>query len=108
MHAGDPNAPAWTLDDVTRFAREGRPHVLVDVRSPEEFAEGHVPGAINLPLDRLDALIGELPRGAAVVAVCTKGGGRSQGAAERLRAAGFTDARHLAGGYLGYAAARTG
>jgi rhodanese-related sulfurtransferase len=72
--------------------------LVVDVRSPEEFAAGHIDGAINIPLDRIAAGATALPRDAAVVTVCGKGGGRSERAAEELRALGFRSARSLCGG----------
>src|SRR3990172_6990304 len=68
------------------------------VRSPEEFAAGHVDGAVNIPLDALAARAPELPRDALVVTVCAKGGGRSEQAADQLRARGFTAVRFLRGG----------
>jgi len=71
---------------------------IVDVRSPEEFAAGHVDGAVNIPLDALAARAPELPRDALVVTVCAKGGGRSEQAADQLRARGFTAVRSLCGG----------
>jgi MFS family permease len=76
----------------------GHPLVIVDVRSPAEFASGHVAGAINVPLDTLDARQGELRRDALVVTVCGKGGGRSERAAQRLRTLGFEHVRSLCGG----------
>ncbi|MBL0198515.1 MAG: MFS transporter [Myxococcales bacterium] len=72
--------------------------IVVDVRSPEEFEQGHVEGARNVPLDTLGERASELPRGVPVVAVCGKGGGRSERAAEQLRALGFSSARSLCGG----------
>lgn len=79
--------------------RAGRGDVVIlDVRPPEEFAAGHIPAAISVPLDRLDAALAWLPGGAEIVAYC-------RGpycvlavqAVERLRARGF-QARRLAGG----------
>ena len=71
---------------------------IIDVRSPEEFAAGHVDGAVNIPLDALAARAPELPRDALVVTVCAKGGGRSEQAADQLRARGLTSVRSLCGG----------
>ena len=44
--------------------------VIVDLRSPDEFAAGHVEGAINIPLDALAERASELPQGAVIVTVC--------------------------------------
>jgi rhodanese-related sulfurtransferase len=82
--------------------------VIVDVRSPEEFAAGHVAGAINIPLDALAAQASRLPASAAIVTVCGKGGGRSERAAEQLRSLGWAWARSLCGGTQAWQAARTG
>lgn len=43
---------------------------LLDVRPPEEYAAGHLPGAVNIPLKDLTRRLGELPEGAEVVAYC--------------------------------------
>jgi rhodanese-related sulfurtransferase/DNA-binding transcriptional ArsR family regulator len=50
-------------------ARKGLVTVL-DVRPPEEFAAGHVPGAVNIPIHELEKRIKELPRRREVVAYC--------------------------------------
>ncbi|WP_058556771.1 metalloregulator ArsR/SmtB family transcription factor [Thiohalocapsa sp. ML1] len=78
-------------------ARDGLVTVL-DVRPAEEFAQGHVPGAINMPLERLEARLAELPADRQVVAYC-RGPWcvLSFEAVARLRAAGF-DARRLEDG----------
>jgi rhodanese-related sulfurtransferase len=72
--------------------------VVVDVRSPEEFAAGHVQGALNIPLEELAQRAGTLPRAAAIVTACGKGGGRSDAAAALLRGLGFESVRPLCGG----------
>ncbi|ABM61429.1 ArsR/SmtB family transcription factor [Halorhodospira halophila] len=43
---------------------------LIDVRPPEEFAAGHLPGAINIPAEELEAHLDELPAGREIVAYC--------------------------------------
>lgn len=72
---------------------------IVDVREPGEFANGHVPGAINQPLSGFDPK--QLPSGKPVVLVC-KSGGRSTNALSKARAAGRDDVRHYAGGTMGW------
>jgi phage shock protein E len=62
---------------------------LVDVRTPDEFAAGHIPGAINIPVQQLETRIHELePREGTVVLYC-RSGRRSGDAARMLKRAGF-------------------
>jgi rhodanese-related sulfurtransferase len=51
------------------LVRTGEKVLIVDVRSPEEFAAGHVEGAINIPSDQLATQPGELPADARIVTV---------------------------------------
>lgn len=76
--------------------------IIVDVRSDSEYMSGHIDGAINLPLDELPKAAATLPRDALIVTVCNKGGGRSEEAANLLRANGWISTRWLCGGYLGW------
>jgi molybdopterin/thiamine biosynthesis adenylyltransferase/rhodanese-related sulfurtransferase len=91
--------------DAAALAREiasGDPPVqLIDVREPSEFAAGHLPGAINLPLSRIesDGLTLSDPR--AVVFIC-RSGARSARAAALATRSGFHGARTLAGGLLAF------
>ncbi len=57
--------------------------VLIDVREPEEFAAGHVPGARNIPLSEVARRSSELPAGATVLVLCQIGG-RSAAACQVL------------------------
>ena len=62
---------------------------VVDVRTPQEFAAGHVPGAINIPFDELPRRAAEIgPPSSKVVLYC-RTGRRSGIAADALRKAGF-------------------
>lgn len=69
--------------------------VLLDVRSPNEYAAGHLPGAVNVPLDELPAIAARYA-GQDVVTVCHSGA-RSLSAARVLAAAGAR-VQSLAGG----------
>lgn len=75
---------------------------VVDVRSAEEFATGHLPEAINVPLDRLLEHARSWSRSQRIVTVCAKGGGRSAQAAQVLRDIGFGHTWWLCGGALGW------
>ncbi len=63
---------------------------VVDVRTPEEFASGHVPGAVNIPYDQLPARAGELGAPSTPILVYCRTGRRSGVAAQTLREKGFT------------------
>jgi rhodanese-related sulfurtransferase len=54
--------------------------VVVDVREPDEFAQGHVPGARLVPLQTVPGLVGELPADEPVYLVCAVGARRAQAA----------------------------
>lgn len=68
---------------------------LVDVRSHDEYAQGHLPGATNLPLGEIARRAAEIgPADSKVVVYCSRGV-RSARAAQMLRARGFTDVLDL-------------
>jgi len=75
--------------------------VILDVRTPEEFAQGHVPGAINISYDKLADRIGELmgAKNKDVVLYC-RTGRRAGMAADTLKASGFNKVLHLDGDML--------
>ena len=78
-----------STDDARRHLREGA--LLVDVRSPGEFAAGSVKGAINIPLSDLpDAMAKHCPDKHRVLLLHCASGGRSGMAAMKLRSAGYT------------------
>jgi rhodanese-related sulfurtransferase len=82
------------------------PLVLIDVRTPEEFAAGHIPGAVNIPYDVLPTRLHELEghQGDEVVVYCRTG--RRAGIAEQaLTEAGFVNVRDLAGHMVAWTAA---
>lgn len=63
--------------------------VLLDVRSPAEYASGHADGALNIPLQDLSRRLGEVPEDRPVVVYCASGR-RSASACEALSRAGRT------------------
>jgi rhodanese-related sulfurtransferase len=74
---------------------------LVDVREPDEYAEGHLPGAKPIPLGYLPARAQELDRQLPVILYCHSGN-RSYAAGKRLIRLGFTDVAHLSPGLSGW------
>ncbi|GLY06438.1 rhodanese-like domain-containing protein [Actinoplanes sp. NBRC 101535] len=84
------------IDQRTFAAAHGDGALVIDVREPSEYVEGHVPGARLIPLGQLTSRVGDLPRNAPVYVVCASGR-RSLSAAAFLAAAGI-DAWSVAGG----------
>jgi rhodanese-related sulfurtransferase len=85
---------------VLAFAGQTDTPLVLDVRSADEFASGHVPGAINVSHDQVAARIGELGPAREVVVYCERGT-RAAKAAEVLSGAGFT-VKHLSGDMSGW------
>jgi glyoxylase-like metal-dependent hydrolase (beta-lactamase superfamily II)/rhodanese-related sulfurtransferase len=83
-----------SLDDLRARPSDA---AIVDVREPEEFAGGHVPGAVNLPQADLATRLDEVPRDRPLFLIC-QGGFRSLRAAQFLKQCGFGDVVSVKGG----------
>jgi len=84
-----------------RNSIDGQNVQIIDVRGPDEWRHGHLPGAIHIPLAALPARIGELSGSAPIVLQC-RGGGRSSIATSFLQAHGFANVSNLVGGFTGW------
>jgi rhodanese-related sulfurtransferase len=100
-----PRGKRATTTDVVQIMNRGK-CVIVDVRSAEEFATGHLRDAKNIPLADFGTRIGELDKSKSksVVVVCQTGA-RADKAARLLQAAGFEDVVTLDGGLAAWQAA---
>lgn len=80
--------------------------VVLDVRTPEEFAEGHVPGAVNVDFyaDDFEDRVAELDRDAPYLVYCSQGG-RSGSAGGLLQELGFADVADMTDGFPAWASA---
>ena len=78
------------------FVDAGAPHQLIDVRTPEEYATGHIAGSINIPVQEIGARLGEISQDEPVVLYC-RSGNRSNQAAQILDGAGYTGVYDLGG-----------
>ena len=101
--------PPASLSAEALLARQGAGDaslVVLDVRTPAEFAAGHVPGAINVPHDAIEARLDELAplRDKDVVVYCGAGK-RAALALATLERNGYTRLWHLDGDYQGWTAA---
>ncbi len=78
-------------------------YMLVDVRTPGEFASGHIDGAMLLPLDTLAGSYSKLPKDVPLIVYC-RSGHRSAKAVSFLLAHGYSRAVSLNGGFLAWTA----
>ena len=92
-------------DEVLDLVRAPDGPLLLDVRTPEEYASGHVPGAVNIPHGEVVARLSELEpyRERGVVLYC-QSGRRAGSAMQALQEADFGNVRHLAGDMQGWKA----
>ncbi|HQZ30987.1 MAG TPA: rhodanese-like domain-containing protein [Arenimonas sp.] len=92
--AGKPAVSPAAVEEVSR--RADAP-LLLDVRSPEEFAAGHVPGAVNIPHDQVAGRLSELDGRRWVLVYCQSG--RRAGIAEGVLAQAGFDVRQVDGSW---------
>ncbi len=101
----DARSDEISADGLTSALAGATPPLVLDVRTPEEYAQGHIPDARLLPLPRLEASVKALPADRRIVCVC-RSGNRSGVATKFLRASGL-DAQNLVGGMLHWRGATT-
>jgi rhodanese-related sulfurtransferase len=96
-----PAAPAAIItgQEVKKRMEQNPKGVVLDVRTPAEFAEGHIPGAVNLPVDEVKAKVEALiaDKQTAIVVYC-RSGARSARAMKIMKELGFETVFNLAGG----------
>lgn len=96
-------APISAAELEGRLVRRGEPLVVLDVRTAEEFAAGHVPGARNIPVAELGSRMSELaPLKDVEMVVYCRSGRRAGLALETLGSQGFRRLRHLDGDMIGW------
>src|ERR1700682_1934730 len=91
-----------TVEELKQRLDGGEPGFILDVRNPEEYQIGRIPGSTLLPLPSLPQRFRELDRDRELVVHC-KSGMRSQKAIQFLREQGFTKLLNLKGGILAWA-----
>lgn len=104
LHADDKLVNKSTVEkiDVEKFdqKRQERDAVVLDVRTPKEFAEGHVPGAMNVDLNdpKFSQKVGDLDKSKTYLVHCASGV-RSERAARKMAGMGFTNLFDFHGGF---------
>lgn len=87
-----------TMDEAVSIMQEENDYVILDVRRPDEFAEKHIPGAVNIPNETIGtAEISALPDKDQLILVYCRSGNRSKQASEKLVALGYTNVAEFGG-----------
>jgi len=92
------------VDELHHRREENEPLRIIDVRRPGEYADGHVPGAINLTLSNLEKEFSELEPMDPTAVICASGY-RSSAATSILERHGFTEVYNIVGGTNGWVSA---
>ena len=81
-----------SMDKAVKMMKDEKNYIILDVRRPDEYAEGHIPGAINVPNEEIGtAEIPELPDKSQLILVYCRSGRRSKEAAGKLVKLGYTN-----------------
>jgi phage shock protein E len=100
--AADPKNLPVDVDAATvQSLRQRSDVMLIDVREPDEYQAGHIPGAVLWPLRDLPQHLGEVPKDKTVIAVC-RSGNRSGKATDFLRQTGFDNVHNMQGGMIAW------
>jgi phage shock protein E len=99
-----PEAPSITATELSTRRTSGAAPVVIDVRTPEEYAAGHIPGALNIPFDQVAQRISEVEAPHGVALYCMVGP-RARKGESALLSAGYTSVLHLEGGLAAWEAA---
>ena len=97
-------APSVSAAELHAGREAGTAPVVIDVRTANEYASGHIPGAINIPFDQVAQRISEIETPQGAILYCMVGP-RARKGESALLAAGYKKAFHLEGGLAAWQAA---
>ena len=80
------------MDEIVKIMDENKDYIILDVRTIEEYKEGHIPNAICIPNETIgEGIIKELPDKEQLILIYCRSGNRSKQAAEKLKKLGYTN-----------------
>ena len=97
-------APSIAPTELSARRAAGTAPIVIDVRTPDEYAAGHIPGAVNIPFDEVAARISEVDAPHGVALYCMVGP-RARKGESALLGAGYTSVLHIDGGLAAWQAA---
>ena len=81
-----------SMNEAVKMMKNEKNYIILDVRRPDEYAKGHIPGAINLPNEEIGTSeITKLPDKSQLILVYCRSGRRSKEASEKLVKLGYTN-----------------
>lgn len=83
-----PSLPSLNAIELSEKLKDGKQVLVVDVRQPEEYREGHIAGSKLIPLGEFGSRLNELPKNKEIICVCASGS-RSRSATKFLVDAGY-------------------
>lgn len=87
-----------SLEEAKQLMKDEEGYIILDVRTKEEFAEGHIPGAICVPNETIsDEMPEELPEKDQLILVYCRSGNRSKQASKKLAELGYTNIKEFGG-----------
>ena len=87
-----------SMDEAVEMMKKESGYIILDVRRPDEYVEGHIPEAINVPNEEIGSVeIAELPSKSQLILVYCRSGRRSKEASEKLVKLGYTNVVEFGG-----------
>lgn len=81
-----------SMNDIVQIMEENENYIILDVRTLEEYNQGHIPNAICIPNETIDEnVVNKLPDKDQMILVYCRSGNRSKQAAEKLKKLGYTN-----------------
>ena len=81
-----------SMDDILKIMNETKDYVIVDVRTPDEYKEGHIPNAINIPNETINETVyNKLKDKNQLILIYCRSGSRSRQAAYKMQKLGYTN-----------------
>ena len=81
-----------SMDDIVKIMDENKDYVIVDVRTPNEYKEGHIPNAINIPNETINETVyNKLKDKNQLILIYCRSGSRSRQAAYKMQKLGYTN-----------------
>ena len=81
-----------SMDDIVQIMNENSNYIILDVRTIEEYNEGHIPNAICIPNETIgEAVVNKLPNKEQLILIYCRSGNRSKQAAQKLSKLGYTN-----------------